>query len=159
MSEKTTPCANYRVNGCKGIVYDRGNILCKLCTQNREYLLKSKQNRREQEFLELEKHYIQKYENIIYKLEKEKNSFTCQVEKLKKEHETEISLLTKKFSTTLSEHVQSLKKEREQLEHENKLLQLKLQEVSLISPKSIDINENLVKLNDALIKQNKKLLK
>lgn len=139
MNRQNVPCANLKLNGCQGLVSQRGNILCETCTETRK---NNAQNKREFDFDALMIKYreieseLAKYKLEVEELKESKNTLTDRVT---------ILLADKKNSEIVTLHNSQLILDNEKLSLDNVQLKLSL--------------ENLSKQNELLSEQITKLSK
>jgi hypothetical protein len=124
MNRQNVPCANLKLNGCQGLVTQRGNILCETCTETRK---NNSQNKREFDFDSLMIKYreleseIAKYKSEAEELKDCKNTLTERVNTL---------LLDKKNSEIITLNNSQLILDNEKLSLDNAQLKLSLENLS-----------------------------
>ena len=139
MNRQNVPCANLKLNGCQGLVTQRGNILCETCTETRK---NNAQNKREFDFDALMIKYreieceFSKYKSEVEELKQSKNTLIERVNNL---------LVDKKNLDIITLNNSQLVLDNEKLSLDNVQLKLSL--------------ENLSKQNELLSEQISKLSK
>jgi hypothetical protein len=123
MNRQNLPCANLKINGCTGLVNQRGNILCETCTETRKTAI---QNKREFDFDAL----MVKYRELDSELSK------CKLDL----ENSEVSRNT-------------LLEEKKRAELNNSQLQLDNEKLSIDNQQLKILNESLKAQNDLLTKQ------
>jgi hypothetical protein len=130
MNRQNLPCANVKINGCTGLVNQKGNILCETCTETRKIAI---HNKREFDFDAL----MIKYKELDSELSKYKldleNSEIC--------------------TCTLNEKINNLLEDKKRTELNSSQLALDNEKLSIDNQQLKILNESLKAQNDLLTKQ------
>ena len=135
---KQTPCANVKINGCNGIVQQKGTILFIDCEQQRKLQIQSKRENTDRE--------IMGYKNKIKELEEKIVTFDL----IQDQYEHKLQILTTEKTKIEENHIREIEIIQNQRDQDIKQLEVKLRIIQMKNDEFILTNDEFNKRYDKL---------